>query len=438
MKTETGPSHMKTETSPSHTKTSLTEHQVHVREKMLTRSNTGIREPDLTTINRDQLERLANYSGDLCLSIYMPVAGPQRELQQGNAILLRNLIREADTQLREPPYELRARERRALLRLARRISRWNGNFWAYQQEGLAFFLAPDFQQIVTLPVAPPAQVVLAPHFYVKPLLACPLGDHHFYVLALSLKQSRLYHATCAGIEEIPLPDVPTSLQEAVPSDRFEKQLQFRGGASSPGGRGRGRQPVFYYSNYNPSTQRKEQALRFCRELDRGLKPYLRGDTAPLVVIGADYLVALYRQANSYPYLAGTVSSNPDVMAPRELRAAAWEVVEPQFRAPREQALEALPVYLRESRASTQLPEILRAAYDGRVEVLLVADDYELWGYFEPPFGPMDIAGPDTPGMGRQPLLNLAILYTLRGNGAVYTLPAAQVPGPDGIAALFYQ
>src|SRR5690606_27256190 len=224
MKTETSPSHMKTETSPSHTKTSLTEHQVHVREKMLTRSNTGIREPDLTTINRDQLERLANYSGDLCLSIYMPVAGPQRELQQGNAILLRNLIREADTQLREPPYELRARERRALLRLARRISRWNGNFWAYQQEGLAFFLAPDFQQIVTLPVAPPAQVVLAPHFYVKPLLACPLGDHHFYVLALSLKQSRLYHATCAGIEEIPLPDVPTSLQEAVPSDRFEKQL----------------------------------------------------------------------------------------------------------------------------------------------------------------------------------------------------------------------
>lgn len=402
---------------------------------MLATSNTGFHEPGLTTIDRDQLKTLVNYSGDLCLSIYMPAEGPQRERQQGSPILLRNLIREADIQLQEPPYELRPRERRALLKAARQVSRWNGNFWTYQQAGLAFFLAPDYQQIVTLPVSAPAQVVLGSHFYIKPLLACPMGDRHFYILALSLKQSRLYRATCAGIEEIPLPDVPTSLEEVLPSDQSEKQLQFRSGVSAPGGPGR--QAAYYYSHDDAGNQRKEQALRFCRELDSGLQRYLRGNNAPLIVASVDYLAALYRQANSYPHLSDSISGSPDTMAPHELHAAAWELVEPQFRAPVEQALEALPVRMRESRASTQLPEILPAAYAGRVEVLLVAEDHELWGRFEPPLGPLDVAGPDTPGMGRQPLLNLATLYTLRGSGVVYTLPAAQVPGPDGIAAILY-
>jgi hypothetical protein len=76
---------------------------------MLATSNTGFQEPGLTTIDRDQLKTLVNYSSDLCLSIFMPAEGAQRERQQGSPILLRDLIREADSQLQEPPYELRPR-----------------------------------------------------------------------------------------------------------------------------------------------------------------------------------------------------------------------------------------------------------------------------------------------------------------------------------------
>jgi len=76
---------------------------------------------------------------------------------------------------------------------------------------------------------------------------------------------------------------------------------------------------------------------------------------------------------------------------------------------------------------------VRAAHQGRVETLFVALDVERWGRFDAQSGAVmlhDQAAPDN-----EDLLGLAVIFTLRGRGAVYAVPSGEVPDGGPAAAI---
>ncbi|MCE2699419.1 MAG: hypothetical protein PX483_08355 [Nostocales cyanobacterium LE14-WE4] len=71
--------------------------------------------------------------------------------------------------------------------------------------------------------------------------------------------------------------------------------------------------------------------KLCYVVDSALHKKLRGEKAPLILAGVEYLLPIYRQANTYPYLAETgITGNAEILKMQELNHAAWEIVNPLF------------------------------------------------------------------------------------------------------------
>lgn len=88
--------------------------------------------------------------------------------------------------------------------------------------------------------------------------------------------------------------MPESLADILRRDDAEKQLQFHTGTSGGGGGGR---PAIFHS-HGSEEDLKEDILRYFRQIDRGVEELLKGQRAPLVLAGVDYLLPIYREVRT--------------------------------------------------------------------------------------------------------------------------------------------
>lgn len=385
-------------------------------------------------LSREDLKRLSDKRDGWHVSIYMPThrAGPET---QQDPIRLKNLLEEAKERLmasdRDRP-GLRAPEARARLEPASKLIQ-DGLFWQRQSDGLAIFVSSEMAHYYRLPLDFEELVIVADRFHVKPLLPLLSGDGRFYVLALSQDATRLLQGTRYMVGELDLEEAPTSLSNALRFDDPERRLQYHT-ASGPSG-GKGGRPAMFYGQGAPSQDQKGDILRYFQKLDTGVQELLAGERAPLVLAGVDYLLPLYREANTYPHLIEDgVEGNPDNLSAKELHQRAWAIIRPRFLEEREEAAKRFRQLADTEGASDDLAEIVPAAYHGRVQTLFVALDVQQWGAFDPATNEVRLHQAADPG--DQDLLDLAAVHTLLNGGSVYAVEAERVPAGGSLAALF--
>ncbi len=165
----------------------------------------------MNLIPRNELEPLLQTSGGPCVSIFLPTFRTGVETQQ-NLIRLKNLMRSAQERLDE--WGMRGPEADEFLEPARRLVHDN-SFWFNQSDGLALFRSSDMFKTFRLPVSFNELAVVENRFHLKPLFPLISDESHFYILALSLKNTRLLSGHRFGIQEVDLGDVPNSLNEAL-------------------------------------------------------------------------------------------------------------------------------------------------------------------------------------------------------------------------------
>jgi hypothetical protein len=92
------------------------------------------------------------------------------------------------------------------------------------------------------------------------------------------------------------------VSEALRYDDIEKK-----GHHYPGSQGRpagGVSPLAGHGvGIDDATHEPNDAiLRYFHQVDTGLRAFLRDEHAPLVLAGVEYLLPIYRRANTYPYM----------------------------------------------------------------------------------------------------------------------------------------
>jgi hypothetical protein len=241
---------------------------------------------------------------------------------------------------------------------------------------------------------------------------------------------RLIEATRINAGEVDLATAPSSLRQALRFDDPERQLQYHTAAPHAGGR---RAAVFHGHGVGTDDQ-KDNVLRFCQQVDRGLTPMLRASAAPLVLAAVESIAAIYRRANTYRHLLETVvTGNPEGFSARDLQAKAWPLVEPVIHAKRDAAVVRYRNDRGRAKATASLVEALRGAADGRVDVLFVPVGMQRWGTFVEPT--RDVVLHESPEAGDEDLLNLLAIRTLRDGGTVYAVAPADMPDGGEVAAL---
>jgi hypothetical protein len=380
--------------------------------------------------SRDDLGTLLEERPGWHVSMFMPMVQRGAETQQ-NPIRCKTLLRQVEEQLLANG--LRPQEAQELLQPVQQLLP-NRDFWQRQSHGLALFMAPQLFRAYRLPLAVDELAVVTHRFHIKPLLPLLSGDGHFFVLALSQKAVRLLQGTRFSINEVELQGVPQGIDAALRYDDVEKrdhhfpgsQGRPAGGVSPLAGHGVGVEDA----THEPS----DPILRYFQQVNTALQAFLRDKHAPLVLAGVEYLLPIYRRANSYPYvLEGGITGNPEGLRPEELQERAWPIVQPHFQRAQEAARAQYSQLLGTGRATSEIIAIVMAAFDGRIDTLFVAIGVQQWGMFDRENRTVDVHQEAV--AGDEDLLDVAAMYTLLRGGTVYALAAEEVPEQTPAAAI---
>lgn len=260
------------------------------------------------------------------------------------------------------------------------------------RKGMVILRSPELFQWFAHEESLPESVTVSGLFYLKPLLTLLRETQGFYVLELGKRGIHLLHTTSSSFTEVPLPaGVPKSLEG--PEDSLDRDLENRSAA--------GRREA-----------RHADLVELFRKITRGVLEVLRDSTEPLILAGTDYELSVYRSVDIYPYtLKAGIPGNPDRLTAAEIKSRGRTILA-EYHAGRESQILARYEDLAGRRgATTELPQILTAAGEGRIGQMLVAADI-----------PPDLA------------LNRAIVETIRHAGDVVLLSTAGTPDGARMAA----
>jgi hypothetical protein len=369
----------------------------------------------------DELKELLEGQKGYCTSMFMPTHRRGREIEQ-DPIRFRNLLHRAGDLLIDKG--LRSPEAHTLLEPAERLLE-DAFFWKQQGDGLAIFLAPGRFYLYRLPLRFEELVVVSHHFHIKPLFPLFAPDGRFFILSIGQRHVRLFQGSKYSLNEIELKDVPPSIEEALKFDEAEKQAQFQKRAAMFHGQGVGTNDVGY----------KKNILRYFQMVDHGLHTVLRDENAPLVLAGLDHLLAIYREANSYPHTMGEgITANPEDMSTEEIHQQAWSIMRPYFQREQQDAILRYRQMAGTGLTSHYLDEIVKASFQDRIDTLFITSGVQKWGRYDPMMDKVVIHREME--AGDEDLLDLASVQTLLHGGVIYTPEAENMPDGYPVAAVF--
>jgi hypothetical protein len=172
-------------------------------------------------------------------------------------------------------------------------------------------------------------------------------------------------------------------------------------------------------------------------VDESIQSILKDDQAPLLLAGLEYLLPIYQEANTYPFLFGDdVSGNPEESNEQDLHQRALEILKPTLL---EQQKEAISIYyhlqsIKPNKISGEIQKIVPAAYYGRIDTLFIHQGSNQWGVFLPDTNTVELHTESTPE--NEDLFDFAAINTFLNGGVVYLVEPDAVPGIAEIVAIF--
>lgn len=394
------------------------------------------------TITRDDLTSLLQPQEGTTVSLYHPTVQAAVEPEE-SSLHLKNLLTRAKNELTERG--VRGPEIDGLLRPAYGLLD-DRTFWQHQLKGLAIFLTGGGMRYFRLPFEVDTIVSIGDSVHLKPLLPVLNLQGHFFVLALAQDRVQMYRATEHSIEEIDLGQwgVPTSLMEALRYDDLQKPESQHPNVTGPG-RGQANDAVAgnaptqrthaFHGHGEDGEDQKEQIRRFFNVLDDGLSKPLATETAPMVLVGVEYLRPIFKGVTSYDHVLDEgVDGNPEGYRPDEIHAKAWSVVQPHFRERIREAKDRYGAGVVRGTGSDDLADVLAAAYEGRVGVLFALRGAEAWGIFDLASRRADVHAER--GLGDVDLTDLACRQSLATGAEVFVVEEADMPSATPVAAVY--
>lgn len=383
----------------------------------------------MKNLTLDQLKGLAQQVVSPSISIFLPTYRTGQDTQQA-PIRFRNLLRDAEQQFLNSG--MGPREVTALLQPAQALLN-DSYFWRHQYDGLAIFIAPDEFHSYCLPFYVEELLIIARSFYVKPVLPLFTNNGHYYILAISQNEVRLFEGTRHGVGQIELPvDIPVSLKEALQLDEPKKQLQMHTG-SAPGGT----RDSMFHGQGSVAEEQEAGIEHYFNLLDSGLKHIFQEQQAPLVLAGVHFLLPIYHKVSEYAHIMEEgIIGNPEHLRPEALQEKAWPIVEPFFRQEMDRVVAQYEQLAGTDKATDNVEKIVAAAFNGRVDKLVLAVHGQVWGMFNRDTGQVVCDQEGQSQKDHLPLLDFAAMQTLQNGGKVYALSQDEMPTKSAVAAVF--
>ncbi len=377
-------------------------------------------------IGKPEIETLIQVQQWPAISIYMPVSrigDPQDSLRY------KNFVTQMEARLIHQG--MRSTEARNLLESELYLAK-DASYWKHLgADGLAVFLSPEALFRHPLPNPVSERMLVGRRFHVRPLLPLLKVCRHM-LLGLSRKQLQLFEGDRYRFREIELPEgTPTSMDAALKYER-ERSLQYHSKTASASAVG-GRRAAMFHGHGAGVDDLEENLGRYYQIVDRCLFPVLEDPDCPFLLAGTEEQHAIYRRVTrSRTILPRGIAGNVSEFSNDDLRAKAWEIAEEYHSREVREVLDDYRDNQGGARVVEDLPSVLTAAHDGRVETLFVAENEMVFGLFDADRREVTVKEQEYGKVIE--LLDEAVFWTLLQKGAVYVRKRSEMPVDTAICA----
>ena len=327
------------------------------------------------------LEGLINVDEELFISLYLPTISAGNVDVKQNPIRLKQLLRVAEDKLFS--MGLRKAEVAKILNPASSLID-ETRFWQNQSDGLALFIHSGGVEYYRLPIEFKESMTISNKVYLKPLLPLFSGNGHFYIMALSKNEVRLFACTRQTVKQLDFEDAPRSM--------FDMQVDDDPGYNIPktaAFNNVGRSALMFNTKTqgqaNENEYEKNELTKYFRAIDAALVAMHEGEKIPLILAGVEYLIPIYREKSNYPYIIEEfIAGNPELISGEQLHEKAWPLVEPIFTKAKEDAEEKFKQFSgqKNKMTLTSLEKIIAAAFSGQIESLFIDSEIDQWGKYD--------------------------------------------------------
>ncbi|HEY8485092.1 MAG TPA: hypothetical protein VIL13_10805 [Longimicrobiales bacterium] len=299
-------------------------------------------------MNRNDLRRLMQVRDYPAVSILCPTHRSHPDNRQ-DPIQLKALVREAVDRLRS---EFEPREIQPIVdrleSLAASVD------FDQNLDGLALYVSRDVEEVVRMPFRPEPRVIVDETFATRDLVHALNRAVRYRVLVIGPRPTRLFEGVHEELQEVTRNGFPVvaSLEPARSSDAWW--------------------------GVKPDAILDEIRRRFLREVDRLLAPIHEADPLPLVVVGVEHWITLFREVTRLGReVIATVPGSFATASSAELARKVAPLVQDWRRSERTRMLEALDRAVSANRYASGIDQVWRAAKEGRGETLLLEEGYRL-------------------------------------------------------------
>lgn len=386
-----------------------------------------IKRPTTSGLTNEVLAGLSSDNEPPCLSLYQPTHRRHPENQQ-DPIRFRNLLKKLEASLRQ---KYPTAEARLLLKPFDALAH-DAEFWNHTLDGLAVLGGPGIFRALRIPQSVAELVVVDDSFHTKPLRRFLQSVDRYQVLGLNLDRIRLFEGNRHALDEIELvAEVPRTISDALGGELSEPHQT----VASYGGVG-GASNRMRHGHGGKADEADIDAERFFRAVDRAvLAHYTKPSGLPLILAALPEHHHLFHEVSQNPLLVHDgIRFNPDSLPADELRALAWQAVEPRYQERLASLREEFEQARSKGAASDDLEQVAEAAPTGRVDTLLIDADQQIAGRLDCTTGRVELAKLSDPHI--EDLLDDLGELVAKNGGTVMVIPTAGMPSRTGLAAIY--
>src|SRR5690625_4366485 len=250
-------------------------------------------------ISRNRIDELIKSADEgLNITITLPTHKKGDEVQQ-DPIRFKNLLNRAEKILKEK--NRRQEEIDDLLKQPRLLLD-DYRFWNHADRGFAVYINPNEYHQFELPYSLPEKVYVNNHFLVTPLLPMISLEGSYNVLTVGQKNVRLLKCTRTSVQDVTPPDIFRDIREFI-DEKPDPHLQFHTRSD--------RQDPIYFGHGANEEDKNVLVQKYLRGVEESVTRQMKLSGDPLVLVGTEENVSLYRSLNKYPrLLEDAVSRNP--------------------------------------------------------------------------------------------------------------------------------
>lgn len=305
-------------------------------------------------------------------------------------------------------------------------------FWRTTQEGLAIFSSEDDFEYFILPHEFKNECYVGTHFNVKPLTPFIQMDLQYYVLVLSKKTVKAFKGHNRKLEQLDTSNIPQNIEEMLWMDDPEKSIQHETGKGhGPGSQG----GTIYHGHGDFSTVKRSNLRRYINYLDDYIGEVFMNKDLPLVLVTDQPNYDIFRGITKYPKVYEYfVDTNPDQMNEQSIKDDVWDLIVEAHEDEKYKFFGRYKDSLGTPLTAYDIPTVVTAAFQQRVDTLFVDPNVEVWGSFDVENTSVSVTDKDT--KGSYELLNYVITHTLLNGGRVFDMTVKKIKNKSPLAAIF--